>query len=327
MGEARGGVPLSAWRTPHAALVALALVALVLLPAFFLASEPGSALAGRVARFEAGASPRFEVAGVDASFFFGDVPALDPSRDALLVVAPRVGYSDAEVLALASFVERGGRLLVADDGGVARDLLARLGLGVESTTSAVYSPGFATDPARLVTLSTGVVPGLAAEVVLTRPVVVRGGDPVLLSPDLAWLDLNDDGSPDVGEPLAPAVLAARTRAGAGELLVVGDPDAVSADAPGSARALVDWLVAGERRLVVDEGHRVASDPLGLNALLAGAQGPVVGTGILILTLALGAFVVLGPRLVRGERKRKRAPLAARHPSALVAEVLGELKRE
>lgn len=318
---------MGGWRVVHAVMLGLVLLAVGLAPAMLVASEGGSSLAGRVARFEAGATPRHAVAGADASFFFGDVPPLDPSRDALLVVAPRVGYSDAEVLALASFVERGGRLLVADDGGVASDLLARLGLGVESSTSAVYSPGFARDPARLVTLSTGALPGLAAEVVLTRPVVVRGGEPVLVSPDLAWLDLNDNGSPDVGEPLEPAVLAATARAGAGELLVVGDADAVSADAPETARALVAWLVLGERRLVVDEGHRVASDPLGLNAVLAGAQGTVVGTGILIFTLALGAFVVLGPRLVRGERKRTRAPLAARHPSALVAEVLGELKRE
>lgn len=262
--------------------------------------------------------------GHAARISFVRLDPLDPEREAVLVVAPERAYNDEEARALLGFLLAGGRVLVADDRGVGADLLARIGGGVELTSTHLYSPSFANDPKRLLARNAGRLPGLAADVELTWPVLVRGGDPVLLAPELSWQDLNQNGRPDLGEPLATGALASSAAVGRGELIVVGDPDVFLSGSNPARQPLLDYLAGpASRTLVLDEGHHGLRDPLGLNILTGGAERAAIRTGILITTIAVGAFVVLGPRLSpRPSRSRGRLGADPR----VVAEMVEELDR-
>lgn len=291
----------------HAAIVALVVFTATLLPVLFVTDDAHSVLAHEPPR--------------GAAYRFDSLSALDPAADALVIVAPSVGYESAEIEQLSRFLRAGGRVLLADGGGVARQLVTQLGSGLDLTGISVYTPGFSGTPDQIVTLSTGAV-ALPSEVVLTRPVTVSGGIPVLVTPELAWHDLNGNGRPDLGEPLAPAAVAALAGLGGGELLVVGHPDAVL-----RGDALTDALLAwasddGARRLVFDEAHRARSDPLAFNALLATRLGAMASTAILMGVLGVGAFVALGPRW----SARPSPPAKVRVDDALLREALLELEQ-
>lgn len=301
-------------------LAAAGLVALALAGPLALTLDPKSGVAPGAHVVLMGTPPAPHVAGVPVELSFARGAPLDPARDALLIITPSVGYRDDEVVAIRGFLAAGGRVLIADDHGVGADLLERLAVGVSSSSTPVYSPAFEEAPDRLVTLSTGALPGLPPEVVLSRPVLLRGGEPILRAPDLAWLDVNDNGRPDLGEPLRSGALAVRAPVGEGELFVLGDADAL--DAETTARAFLAALgESGARRILVDESHRALSDPLGANTLLAGKTGALASTGILMLTVALAAAAVLRPRVRRVAPAR--APLRAN--ATAVRDALEELE--
>lgn len=313
-------------RPLHAVLLAgLLLVAAWSSPLALLA-DPASGTLDQApsVRPEAAYPLRVEVHGHDAGLLFGDVLALDAGRDALLVVAPGRAFGDDEARALLLFLLDGGRAAVADDRGIGAHLVERLGVGVELTGTRVYSPSFVDDPKRLLARDAGLLPNLPDHVALTHPVLVRGGEAVLLVPELAWEDRNANGRPDLGEPFASGAVAATVRVGAGELLVVGDPDVFRGESSPARAALLAHLTdSGRRRLVLDEAHHASADPLGLEPLLGGADGATARTGILMSTLIVAALVVLGPRL-RARSSRAPLPMHAADP-AVVASVLEELE--
>lgn len=252
--------------------------------------------------------------------------ALDPLRDALLILDSNVGYTDAEVQGLRAFVFGGGRLLVAAERGAGAELLDRLDVGVRLTGTALYTPSFDVTPDRVIARSTSVLPGLPAEVILARPRIVEGGTPVLLAPEPSWADTNDNGRPDLDESIVTASVAALTSFGTGLVVVIADSQLFHRADPLVQRAFLDFIGEnGERTLVLDEAHRTATDPFGFTPLLAGAPGLLVATGILIITFAIGAFVVLRPRISRVEARRRSVRRPERFDPDLASEVLSELE--
>lgn len=269
----------------------------------------------------------FSAAGFEATFAFSHVPHLDPSRDAFVIASPRVGFASDEVARLNAFMVAGGRVLAAVDGPVGKQFLEDLGAGVLVSTERVFTPGFNGSADRVVVVSTGRLPDLPGEAVLSRPVLVLGGTAALVTPELTWRDLNDNGRADLGEPLAPGAVAAVAHVGAGVLIVVGDPDAIGVSSPETAFAFFGEAARGGRVLVFDESHRTRSDPLMLNGILAGSASPAAATGILMLTLAIGAFAVLGPRVASRRPPRRALRGAHRMDPRVLRDVLSELDRQ
>ncbi len=266
------------------------------------------------------------VARRDHGFVFSRFDKLDPAREAVVLRAPQVGFAPEEVRVLRNFLAEGGGLLLVDDVGSGRDLLIRLGVGIQTTSARVFTPGFEGTPERIVSVSSGALVGLPAEVVVSRPVAVLGGTPLLVTPELAWLDLNDNSRADLGEPLSVTVLAAIQTYGRGTLVVVGDPDILGPSAPPEIKRVLLQAVAPEgTRLVFDEAHGRFSDPLALNSIFTGRLGATQQTVILILGLVLGALAVLAPRVIAS--RRRRAPVRISGPDARIArEALAELDR-
>jgi hypothetical protein len=204
------------------------------------------------------------------------------------------------------FLTAGGRVLLADDVGTGRSLLAALDIGV-AIGDGVTSISYDRAPAFPIVASTGAL-ALPAEMALSRPHVVLGaGVPVLRAHPYSWLDRDHDLVPDLDEPRAAWSVARLVPVGAGEILIVGDPDLVtpagSRLAPGAAEVLWQWLADG-RDVVFDEGHRARTDPVGVAPVLSGEAG-----GRVVLVSAIGVAVALWIgfriRIERQEPPRRR----------------------
>lgn len=266
---------------------------------------------------------RLALAGHDATLLLSRHPTLDPVRDALVIDAPAVGYTAEEALAIRAFVREGGHLLVVGDRGAGKELLDALDVGIRLSGVSLYSPVFDGSPDRMIARSTGRIAALPAEIIVTRPVAVMGGEGVLLAPEPTWEDVNDNEKPDLEERVVSAAVAAVATFGEGGVLVVGDRDALDDLGAPAPQAFLRWVTDGDRRLVIDEAHRTRSDPFSAHSVLSGNAGPVVGTAIFITALAVGASVVLAPRLRATPKKRVSRPGKDMDPRD-VREVLSEL---
>lgn len=232
-----------------------------------------------------GLVPRLTHDGRVVEVAHGPIGTLDAAQHALLIVAPQIPFGAEETTRLRTFLDAGGIALIADDVGSGADLVARLNVGIELREVTVFSPVYSKTPAFPLARSTGAIPDLPAQVVLDLPrVVVGNGTIVLVTHDLSWLDGNEDGEPDLGEPKGPWPVAQIVRVGAGELLVLADPSLLSRDLdavqPAVPDALLEWLLRDGRTLVLDEGHRTSVDPFGATRWLAEGPSLLVGTAAL-----------------------------------------------
>lgn len=146
---------------------------------------------------------------------------LDPAKT-LLVLAPDRSFTAEEVGYLRAFLDRGGRVLVADEEGSANGLLADLGSAMRIRPGNLASlkrdhadPGLFT--VRVVGNST-LFAGIET-VRVNRPAAVTGGEPLLETSILTWDDADGDGRIGGKETFGTAVVCARE----GNLTVLGDP--------------------------------------------------------------------------------------------------------
>lgn len=238
----------------------------------------------------------------------GALAGLDPENHALLVVAPRLAYSDGEVAAVRDFIEQGGRVLVADLEGSGRVLVEDLGIGLRVPTARVFSTSYAERVDQPMAESTGVLSRMPAHVPLDRPGAVLGaGEPVLQAHPYSWLDTDQDGRPDLDEPRGAWAYARHLQVGAGAIVVLAAPELFLAAGHEAARdSFLDWLHEGHRTVLMDEGHRARGDPIGVAGLLAG-QEPVRAVLLLAAVAAAAALVAFQPRLRRLRPRRRRRP--------------------
>ncbi len=250
----------------------------------------------------------------------GELDGLDPEADGLLIVAPRLLYTDVEADRLRAFLAQGGRAIIADDDGTARELLRQLQLGIEIETANLFSTSYEKSPRFPILAATGELPG-PARVLAEQPKIVAGaGTSVLESHPYTWRDANNNQLPDLGEAQGEFAIARLLAFGAGELLVVGDPDLLTgvldAQNPGLTDSWLAWLTEG-RVLVVDEGHHATSNPMGLARTLAGDHAPTV---VLLAGVAVLAMIgwAMRWRIRRVRPKRKKRP--AQGPSPALQEL-------
>ena len=150
-----------------------------------------------------------------------DLRGLDPTST-LLVLAPDRSFTAEEVGYYRTFLDSGGRVLIADEEGAANGLLADLG-----STMRVRPGNLAsldrdhTDPG----LFPGYVVGNATffagveTVLANRPAAVDGGEPLVETSILTWDDTDGDGRVTGSETFARKVICAHE----GNLTVLGDP--------------------------------------------------------------------------------------------------------
>lgn len=293
-------------RSATAAITALILVLLALSPVWTVSQDTDSVYSREgLGAWRIGS----EFAGSPLRIQHGPLAQLDPDTDALLVVSPRLTYTPSEAEFLREFLHAGGRAVVADDDGTARSLLARLPVDIEP--AGIYSTSFArTSHWPILESPSG------DEVILSAPKVVSGAGEVLLrAHPFSWKDLDNDLAPDLNEPNGPWPAAIRTAIGEGSIVVIGDADVfVQTVSHAFAQQQLAWL-ASNRTVVIDEGHRATTDPIGAVPLLSGAA-PLRASFWGGLAIAAAAILALQLHVRRVTPRRGPEPPTGEHVDEL-----------
>ncbi|MBN1195487.1 MAG: DUF4350 domain-containing protein [Methanomicrobiaceae archaeon] len=156
-----------------------------------------------------------------------DLAALPSSENAVLfIIAPAAPVDTA---ACGAFLGAGSTILIADETGSANSLL----FGIGSTMRIV--PGNLSsldreydDPRSVVGYSAGADPlteGVAT-IVTNHPAAVSGGDAVITTSVLSWMDEDGDGLLADGEVTERFGLLSRESVGGGTVYVLSDPSIV-----------------------------------------------------------------------------------------------------
>lgn len=140
----------------------------------------------------------------------------------LLIIGPSEDYGEEELEALRIFVTRGNTVVLADDFGKGNQVLSYLGLNIRFNGSLLADPLFK-EKAKYLPKAFLLEPH-AGKLQLNYATIVEGSgyEPLALSSEFSYLDLNLNGKYDEGEPAGPFVVAARAKLGEGYVIVVSD---------------------------------------------------------------------------------------------------------
>ncbi len=224
----------------------------------------------------------------------GELP--DLPEKTVIVAIPYLDYTEQDLSKLKQFVEGGGHLLLMDDYGYGNRLLAYLGVGIRFSNKPLLDPLFCYKNQwmpRITDFSPPIKETGIHVVMLNHATVLTD---VMASQVMAWssstsfLDVDDNGSWDQGEPKGPFPIAAEFRFGKGTVDIVSDPSIMINSVAGrddnyrfisyltshrgkAEAILVDGahlpkapLDISKTRLI--EVHRVLSSPYGVLGILA-----------------------------------------------------------
>jgi hypothetical protein len=217
----------------------------------------------------------------------------------LLAIAPARPYREDEIMAYRHYLEDGNTILLADDSGTGNSLLRGLGSRIVILQEPLLSfDREYNDPALVVVtpLRNATVPGGPSRMILDGPASLEGGEPLMTSSFMSWVDRNRDGRIDPSEPLGRRTVLAREEMGRGELLVLADPSIFinamyAPGVPGDYRKFISYLVTNTSPVLIDQ----------INSRTAGDEGPslvlhtvrkdqaatfgILAAGVLVLAVA------------------------------------------
>ena len=172
-------------------------------------------------------SDEFSAANIDSLDNLPDLP-----EKTALVAIPYREYGDEELLRMKRFVNDGGTLLLMDDYGYGNSILTYLGVGVRFTNKPLLDSLFYYKNQSIprITDFTPKVKESGIEVIMlnhaTTLTNVVESDVIAWSSSASFLDVNENGVLDQGEPKGPFAVAAEFRLGKGTLALVSDPSII-----------------------------------------------------------------------------------------------------
>lgn len=201
--------------------------------------------------------------GADAVESLDELP--DLPEKTVLVAIPYLEYSDEELVEIKQFVADGGTLLLMDDYGYGNSFLEYLGVDARFTNKPLLDPLFSYKNQwlpRITDFSPEVKESGVEVIVLNHATSLTD---VLPSSVIAWssgssfLDTNESGTWDPGEPKGPLAVAAKFRLGKGTLALVSDPSIMLNSMVGrdDNYSFIRYLTGHEgeqKRVLVDSSH-------------------------------------------------------------------------
>lgn len=143
----------------------------------------------------------------------------------LLVIAPFRVPTVEEEAAYRNFVASGNTLVLADDFGSGNALLTAVGSSIrlDHGNLSSFSREFEISEAPIgyPVSNRSSVSGFS-KVVFNHPVAVFGGEPLVNTTPLSWVDKDGDGRANSSEPLDRYTVMAEEAIGAGRVVVIGD---------------------------------------------------------------------------------------------------------
>lgn len=214
----------------------------------------------------------------------------------LIIIAPGRPYGAEEIAAYRRYLEDGNTIFLADDTGTGNGLLRGLGSRITIREGALLSFDHEFNDPALVVVSpvrNAAIPGDPSRMLLNGPASLEGGEPLMSSSFMSWIDRNGNGRIDGGEPLGRHTVLARERIGRGEILVLADPGVFinamySRGDLADNRKYISFLATNTSPVLIDQvNSRTAADGGTGLALHALRRSPEAGFGI----LAVGVLVL------------------------------------
>ncbi|MGA2933747.1 MAG: DUF4350 domain-containing protein [Methanomicrobiales archaeon] len=226
--------------------------------------------------------------------------ALESSRGTLLlIIAPGRPYRPDEIAAYRRYLEDGNTIFLADDFGTGNGLLRGVGSSIVIIGSPLLSFDREYDDPGMVVVTrvkNSTVPGDPSRMVLNEPASVEGGEPLMTSSFMSWIDQNGNGKIDSSEPLGRHRVLARDRVGRGELIVFADPgifiNAMYFPESGwDNRKFISSLVTNTSPVLIDQINSRTADDEGVSLALHSAEKDpaanfgIIAAGVLVLIVA------------------------------------------
>lgn len=221
----------------------------------------------------------------------------------LLIIAPYRIPADQEIDRYSAFIERGNTLVLVDDFGTGNAILEKLSSRIAilpgnlSSLDREYA-----DPYSIVVYRSRDDPLIkdSPSLLLNRAAPLSGGDPLMKTSVLSWIDRNGDGRINSQEVLGSFPVLASEQRGEGRIVVLSDPSIFinAMQDPGEKwgnRQLIQQFTGQQEPLLIDQMNSRTRDAGGLGEILH-----VIKTTVLLEVLVCG---ILG-LLVAAAWKRK-----------------------
>lgn len=144
----------------------------------------------------------------------------------LLIIAPAEDFTDADIGRYRSYIGRGNTIVLADDFGSGNQLLAGLGSSIRLLQDNLSSMDMEySDPRTVIGYraeNASILNGVES-IVLNRPAALQGGEILVETSVLSWIDANGNQRVDAGETLGRYGVLSHERIGSGDLYVLSDP--------------------------------------------------------------------------------------------------------
>ncbi|MFW5904567.1 MAG: DUF4350 domain-containing protein, partial [Candidatus Saliniplasma sp.] len=192
--------------------------------------------------------------------------ALNPEDSSIVFIGPEETFTEDEIDYVHDFLERGGTVLLADDFGSGNTLLNGLNTSSRFGTKSVLDHSFDKRPDFPVVYEKEeheITEGIFT-LLLNNPTHLDpddGADVFLKTSEAAWIDVNETGVYDTGEPQDEFPIMSIESYGDGELILLSDPSILinsmldQHDNRVFSKKLMDYLAEGKTDIIFDESHR------------------------------------------------------------------------
>ena len=238
----------------------------------------------------------------------------DPKQDVLIVV-PYTSFNTGELTQMKQFVENGGKLILMDDFGYGNSFLAYAGVSARFDDNPLLDPLFNYKNEyfpRILDFNAGVTGSGVKLLAFNHGSALSGvtqSQAMAWSSSMSFLDTNQNGNLDPGEPQGPFVVAASISLGGGTIDLVSDSSLIMNAAPGTNdnNAFINYLMTsnGTPAKVLFDRAQVTKSPLDASKIqLDRARGvlsnPYTLVGITALVFVIITWYIYRRGLLIGE---------------------------
>ena len=224
----------------------------------------------------------------------------------LLIIAPDRQPAAQEIAAYRSFLNRGNTIVLADDFGTGNAIVQGIGSRISIIPGNLSSVDrlFA-DPYSVVVyrMSNETPVRSVTRLVLNRPAPLEGGDTLMATSILSWIDDNGDKKINTNELLGKFTVMAAEKIGRGRLVVLSDPSVFVNtmqdldDTWDNKRFISDLIENGEYPIVIDQMNSRTSDTEGMSTMLHVIRTTLSIEIIVVVLLMLFAAVAWRRKLL------------------------------
>jgi hypothetical protein len=229
----------------------------------------------------------------------------------ILVVIPYLEYTDDELARMKQFVNDGGTLLLMDDYGHGNHVLEYLGIPARFTNKPLLDPLFCyrnqTMP-RITDFAPEVKESDIDVIMLNHAstlINVPESEAIAWSSAASFLDLNENGVKDPGEPEGPLVVAAEFRLEKGRLVLLSDPSVAINTMVGrdDNYVFIDYLLnhEGEQKEIRIDNSHLTRAPLDISKTRLLDTREVLASPYALLGINALIFVAVSGYLLRREK--------------------------